>query len=153
MLMVAAAAACGPSTAEVRTAKNAQYATTPDTLFGIALQVAQNDYKIGETDPQQAQFITEPQFYSAEGMRQSPGAGGYVNMSDGTVQLSLIVEIIPTDGKQIVVVTPKTFQTVTGSPKPRELAPDDPNLPGWVHGRVDALSVAIYKAAKQHAVQ
>ena len=152
-MLLVAAAACGPSKAEVRTAKNARYATTPDTLFAIALQVAQNDYTIGETDREYGQFITAPQFYSADGMRQSPGAGGYVNMSTGTVQLSLIVEVVAADGKQMVVVTPKTFQVVMGSPKPRELAPDDPNLPGWVHGRVDALTVAIYKAAKQHAVQ
>jgi hypothetical protein len=29
--------------------------------------------------------------------------------------------------------------------------PDDPNLPPWVHGRADALSLAIYDKAKSHA--
>src|SRR5512139_1440397 len=135
-------AACGPSGAEVKTAKLAQYSAQPQTLFDIAIQVAQADYKIGETDAATGQFMTEPQFYSKEGGRQSPGAGGYVNMGGGSIQLSLIVEIVKSEQGHAIVVTPKTFQVVGGSPKPRELAPDDPSLPGWVSGRVDALAVA-----------
>lgn len=94
-----------------------------------------------------------PRFDSPEDGRQSPGAGGYVAMNDRTIMLSMLVEIVPTEqGHFAVSVTPQTFQVRAGSPKPRELAPDDPSLPGWVSGRVDSLSVAIHEAAKQHAV-
>jgi len=143
-------AACGPSNAEIKTAKMARYAASPQTLFDIAVNVTQRDYKIGEVDAEGARFATAEQIYSAEGGRQSPGAGGFVNMGGGSIMLVLIVEVMSSDGGNVVVVTPKTFQMVSGSPKPRELTPDDPSVPGWVHGRVDALSVAIYQAAKQH---
>jgi hypothetical protein len=148
-------AACGgPSTAEVKTAKLAQYALPPATLFDVAIQVAQQDYKIGENDAATGQFMTVPQMYSANGGRQSAGAGGVVQYSGGSLLVALIVEIQPIDeGHTMVVVTPKTFQAVSGSPKPRELAPDDPSLPGWVLGRADALAVAIYEAAKQHVAR
>jgi hypothetical protein len=152
-LLVLFLVACGPSNAEVKTAKSAHYATTAQSLYETAIQVAQQDYKIGETDPENMRFKTAPQMYSAEGGRQSPGAGGYVQFGNGSIRLELLVEVLPADGQQIVVVTPISYQAIAGSPKPRELAPDDPNLPPWVTGRVDALSVAIYEAAKQHAVQ
>jgi hypothetical protein len=151
VILLVVAACGGPSTTEVRTAKTAQYAAPPVTLFDIALQVAQQDYKIGDSDPANGQFITTPQMYSAEGGRQSAGAGGVVQYSGGSVLLSLIVEVQVIDPTHVmVVVTPKTFQAVAGSPKPRELQPTDPNLPGWVLGRADALAVAIYENAKQY---
>ncbi len=153
VVIVLASSACGPSTAEIRTAKSARYAADPSALFDIALQVTQRDYKIDEVDAPNVRFSTTPQIYSPEGGRQSPGAGGFVNMSDRSVMLALIVEIRPTDAGHVIAVTPRTFQMISGSPKPRELAPDDPNLPGWVHGRVDALTVAIHEAAKQHAIR
>lgn len=150
-MVVAVVAACGPSGAEVKVAKTAQYTAQPATLYSIAMQVAERDYKIGETDPDGGRFATEPQIYSPEGGRQSAGAGGYVNMSAGSIMLSLIVEVLESERGHVVVITPKTFQFISGSPKPRELVPADPSLPGWVPGRVDTLAVAIYEAAKQHA--
>lgn len=151
-VMVVVAAACGPSSAEIKTAKSTRYTAEPRTLFDLALQVAQRDYQIGDIDAEHARFATAPQFYSAEGGRQSPGAGGFVTMGDGSIMLSLIVEVLPAQPGNVIVVTPKSFQIVSGSPKPRELTPDDPSLPGWVHGRVDALAVAIYEAARPHAM-
>jgi hypothetical protein len=70
------------------------------------------------------------------------------------MMIIVVVEVVTTDlDRKVVVVTPITLQMLTGSPKPRELTPDDPNLPGWVRGRVDALAVAIHDAAKQHEVK
>ncbi len=155
MLMVVwvAILGCGASNAEIRTAKSATYTVAPQALFDTALQVTQQTYKLGEIDAANGRFATDPQMYSAEGARQSPGAGGFVSMDGNSIMLSLFVEIVAIDDTHhAVVVTPKTFQLVTGSPKPRELAPDDPNLPPWVSGRVDSLAVAIHEQAKQHAV-
>ena len=152
MLVLVLVVACGPSNAEIKTAKSTQYSASPQQLFDLAIQVAQRDYKIGEVEAEDGRFATAPQFYNAEGGRQSAGAGGYVQMGGGSILLQLFVEVLESERGHVVVVTPKTFQMVSGSPKPRELAPDDPNLPGWVSGRVDALAMAIYEAAKQHAV-
>lgn len=154
MVLVAAIAACGPSSAEIRTAQTATYKTSPEVLFGIAEQTAQEDYKIGEVDEKQLMFATQPQWYSPEGGRQSVGAGDFVQLDDRSINLTLVVEVVEMDmGNQAVKVTPKTFQHLSGSPQPRELAADDPNLPGWVHGRADSLQLAIYEHAKQYAAK
>jgi hypothetical protein len=145
-----AAAACGPSSAEIRTAKTATYQTSAADMYRVALQTAAEDYKVGETNDHETTFATVPQWYSPEGGRQSAGAGDFVQLDDRSVQLSLVVEVVELgSGRVTVTVTPVTMQNLSGSPKPRELAPDDPNLPGWVTGRAESLQLAIYKHGQQ----
>lgn len=153
LLLIAALAlaggACGASNHDVQVAKAAQYSAPADQVFDIALQTTQAEYKIGPVEAADHRFSTAPQFYSSEGGRQSPGAGGFVGMREGSIQLTMVVDIIPTEGGHVaVVITPLAYQVIGGSPKPRELKPDDPYLPGWVHGRVDTLALAIYGKAK-----
>lgn len=154
--MVGGVGCAGPSAAQVRTAKLAEYNAQTNQLLDVAMQVAQKRYKVdpGTVDPQ-GTFSTYPQWYSAEGMRRgtaNEGNGDYiVNAMGGDIELSLEVRIVagPGGGTQIAVV-PHAMQLVAGSPQPRPLAPDDPNLPGWVKGRVDQLAVDIYDAAKPY---
>ncbi|NVB80332.1 MAG: hypothetical protein HOV81_18205 [Kofleriaceae bacterium] len=150
---VAFSAACGPSAAEIKTAQTAKYKATAADLYGIAEQVTAETYKIGETKPPTA-LATVPQWYSPEGGRQSSGAGGYAQIEDRSVNLVLVVEVLELDdGSFAIKVTPKTLQHVSGSPQPRELMADDPNLPPWIHGRVESLQLAIYQRAQQFAVK
>lgn len=151
-LALGALGACGPSAAELRTAKTAVYTAPASTVLDVALQVTQRTYPVTDVDAENSKFRTATQFYSVDGGRESPGADGFVSASGGSVSLTLIVEVAYTDAlhKEVIVnVTPKTFQVVAGSPKPRELAPDDPNLPPWVLGRADTLALEIYKEAKK----
>ena len=144
-------AACGPSTMEVKTAKSATYNAEPGAIFELAQQAAAEDYKLAAVNGAGLELLTAPRFYSGTGDLESPGAGGVINMQAGTVQVSFIVQVVPTAEHAVTVhVTPKTFQLVAGSPKPRELAPDDPNLPPFVLGRADALALRIYQLAQRY---
>lgn len=152
LAILVALASCGASDQQIASAKTAQYQGTASQLMDIAIAVTQETYKLGEVDGAGHRFTTAPQFYSAEGGRQSAGAGGMVSVGPGSVELQLLVEVLPTEGGlHAVVVTPVTLQVLAGSPQPRELAPTDPNLPGWVLGRVDELKLKIYEAAKSLA--
>lgn len=147
-------AACGPSSSEVRTAKLAQYKANPIEMLHIAVDAARAaNYKIGDLSEERLEMITQPKFFTKEGDLESPGADGFVQIRPGSVQVSLIVRCVVGDMNRVtVVVVPKTFESVAGSPKPRELAPDDPYLPPWVLGRADALTLAIYDRAKPYAL-
>ncbi len=144
---------CGPSAQQIKVAKATEYKAPPKHLLDLALQVAQSDYKIGAIDIDGLKFSTEPQWYSPEGGRISPytdGSTDFVNAGGGDVQVWFVVRIRLVENDRVVVeVTPRTFQLVAGSPQPRELTPGDPNVPGWVHGRVDTLAMAIYDQAKK----
>ena len=151
--LAVALAACGPSASEIRTAREATYHADPQQLVQLAMAAAREHYPIGAIDPSGLAFMTAPRFYGPEGDLESPGAGGFVTMMPGSVQVSFIVHVVAV-GEHVCTVTvdPKTFQLVSGSPKPRELAPDDPYLPPFVTGRADALALAIYQRARPYAV-
>jgi hypothetical protein len=149
------AAACGPSSAEIKQAQTASYAGSPAEILAVVEQAVGEEYKI--VDIRRADgyaIVTDRQWYTPEGGRQSAGAGNYVQLDDRSVNLSLLVELVEMDQNRIMVtVTPTTLQYISGSPQPRELKPEDPNLPPWVHGRVESLYVEINKRLKKYVVQ
>ncbi len=152
-LIVAIAAACGPSSAEVKTAKTTAYDASPQVILKAAMQAAEDEhYQVGEVDEDNTTFATVPKYFTREGGARTAGAGNWVQIGDRGVSLSLVVTVGGTPPMVAVQVTPKTFQIMEGSPQPRELQPDDPNLPGFVIGRVDQLSLAIYQHAKPYAL-
>lgn len=151
MAWIAVVAGCGASAAEVKAAQSAQYQAPTETLFRIALETTAENYKIAAEDSGRALIMTESQWYNPEGGRESAGAGDVAQVVDRSIMLMMVVEVLSVDeGHSYIKVTPKTFQHLSGSPQPRELKPDDPNLPGWVQGRVEELQLAIYKNAKQY---
>lgn len=153
VISLLAFAACGPSAAQIKTARTAEYKAPSSQILDIAVQVAQKTYRVSDIDPQKSSFITAGQWYSTDGGRRgttNEGNGDYVNAGGGDVNLRLEVQVLgATLGRVIVVITPHTMQLIAGSPQPRELKPDDPNLPPWVNGRVESLALDIYSAAKQ----
>jgi hypothetical protein len=142
--------ACGPSASEIRTAKTATYNADANYMFELANEVTSETYKVADVDAPNFTFVTLARHYGPEGDLQSPGAEGWVHLQDRSVVVAFIVKVIPTADKQVAVtVTPKTFQYLHFSPQPRQLMPDDPNLPPWVLGRAEALTLAIYNRAKK----
>jgi hypothetical protein len=153
ILGLAIAAGCGPSAAQIADAKSAQYKGDHSQICEIVESVVDEDYKIGDRQREERLCVirTAPQWYNPEGGRQSAGAGDYVQLSDRSVQLSLTVEVTaPTDDRIFVEITPTTHQYISGSPQPRELAADDPNLPPWVPGRVDSLYMQVHDRLKPY---
>lgn len=148
-------AACGPSNSELRTAKTAVYNTDGSRLFAIAEQAAGDEnYKLGAVDDGHLTFETVPKWYSPEGDLQSAGAENYTQVDNHSVKVSFVVAVTSTGPNQYVVtVKPHTWQYIAGSPQLRPLEPEDPNLPPWVLGRADTLSLSIYDRAKGMAVQ
>jgi len=153
--IVALCISCGPSAAEIKTAKTANYRGNASEMFKEVIAVTEESYKIAGTggDEDGYKLATAPQWYSPEGGRESAGAGDYVQLQNHSVRLELVVELVSVAGGFMVTVTPRTFQFLDGSPQPRELASDDPNLPGWVHGRVDSLQLDIHKRLQNYAAQ
>lgn len=157
LLMVIALVGCGPSTRQVKTAKTTVYKLPGKSMLDVALQVAQLDYKISPSGMavDALKFVTDPQWYTPEGgriSRSQSATGEWVNAGGGDVNVQLVVAVRPiTDDTVVVEVTAHTLELIAGSPQPRELAIDDPNLPPWIHGRVDTLAYSIYEHAKQYA--
>jgi hypothetical protein len=156
LLSVMVLVGCGPSTAEIKTAKSTTYVGDAAEIANAVQQVVSETYKVGDAGRTEETFriVTTEQWYSPEGGRQSSGADDFVQLVDRSIMLQMIVDIVPTASDRVVIqVTPRTMQHISGSPKPRELAPEDPNLPGWVTGRVDQLHHDIYKGLQKYVVK
>jgi hypothetical protein len=147
--LVVVAVACGPSNAEIKTARTAVYKASIDQVTSLAIEAAQDSYQIGERAD--GEFATVPRFYSATGELESAGAENTVMLKPGSVRVIFHVKVSTSTGDfATVAVTPETYQLVDGSPMPRKLAPDDPYLPPFVLGRADSLALAIYERAKAY---
>ena len=153
--IVALCISCGPSAAELKAARTTTYRGNASDMFKEVIAVTEASYKLADVGGNEDTYAlaTVPQWYSPEGGRESAGEGGYVNIGDHSIRLEMIVELVSVAGGFMVTVTPRTYQALTGSPQPRELKPDDPNLPGWVQGRVDTLQLDIHKRLQNYAVQ
>jgi hypothetical protein len=154
LALIVVLAACGPSASEVRTAKLAQYNASPVEMLHIAADVAKEaNYKIADISDARLELITQPKLFTREGGTESAGADNWTVIRPGSVSVQLIVRCVVGDmNRVVVVVTPKTFEWLQGSPAPRPLTADDPYLPPWVLGRADALTLAIYDRAKPYAM-
>jgi hypothetical protein len=149
-------AGCGPTMAEIKAAKKTTYVGDAEEIFAAVQQVVGETYKVFDVGRTEETFrlVTVEQWYSPEGARQSLGDGDFVQLVEGSVLLQMIVDVEPTASDRVIIlVTPRTLQHVSGSPKPRELAPEDPNLPGWVTGRVDQLHHEVYKSLQRYVVK
>lgn len=156
MASVLAFVACGPSTAEIKKAKETTYVGDAGEIFNAVHQVVSETYKVYDAGRAEEGFrlVTVEQWYNPEGGRQSAGDGDFVQLVDRSVLVQMIVDVVPTATNRVVIqITPRTLQHISGSPKPRELAPDDPNLPGWVTGRVDQLHHDIYKGLQKYVAK
>ena len=153
-VVLAALVACGPSSKQVAAARDARYATDPGRIFQIAQDTALANYhKIGQVDASKGAFITLGKWYSAEGQSESAGVGDVVQVQDGSLYVQLLVQVERVDEEAVAVkVTPIAERFRMGQAQHDQLAPDDPSLPGWVHGKAESLMLAIYEAAKQYVV-
>jgi len=97
--MVLAVAACGPSAAEIKTAQTATYNATPEQVLGIAEEVAQESYKIG--DVSRDGFVTVPRWFGPEGDVENAGAGDFVQLRDKSVRIALHVKVIRSEERRV----------------------------------------------------
>lgn len=143
---------CGPSGKEVQTAKAAVYQAEAGRIYSVALDTAEKTYKLYDKDDDKEIFVTLPKWYTADGQSQTRGSGDTVMVTDGSLQVALLVAVeTDVDNRITVTVTPVVERFRLGQSQTDKVAPDDPSMPGWVHGKADALAVDIYNAAKRWA--
>ncbi len=144
-LAILVLAACGPSSAEIRTAREARYTEPMSTVFDAVYEAASAEYKIISRDDHEGALLTDGKWYAADGGVEPKGAGGGQFVRDGSVHFALEIRVQGDEGDWWIEVTPRAMQHLGGSPQPRELAPDDPAMPGWAQGKIDAMYVAIHR--------
>lgn len=153
-LALAALVACGPSSKEVATAKSARYQGDKLELFANVKTATEAKYKVMKSDETSLGLQTEARWFSPEGLAVTPrGENDMRDVPDKSVNIALVVTMLPDGSNWVVKVTPILERWNTGIPKPEPLKEGDASLPGWVQGKVDELAMAIHSQLAKYEVK
>lgn len=152
-LLTILAVACGPSSKEVATAKSARYQGDKLTLFATTKATVESKYKLVKSDETTLGMQTEARWFSPEGLAQTPRGDDMRDVQDKSINIALVVTLLPDGDAWIVKVTPIMARYNQGIPKPEPVKENDASLPGWVEGKVDQLALDIHKSLAQYQVK
>ena len=136
LLAVFALVACGPSSAQIKTARTARYHTTASAAFqaGVAA-LKDNDYKIQQVDPVAGRAITDVKWYEVDGTSMSRDSEGRPQMtSAGGIMFAVEIAVMPDADTFYVQVIPHVQQMKAGYSAPFDIKEGDGAMPGWVTG-------------------
>lgn len=153
MLVLGALGACGPSGKQVATAKQARYTGDRLQLFATAKAATESKYKLAKVDEASLGLQTEGRWYNPEGQAISATMGDVRDVPDQSLNIALVVEVLPEGSNYVVSVSPVIMRYFKGRPNPDVLDNKDPSIPGWAHGKTDNLQVVIYDALKQYELK
>ncbi len=152
-LVAIALAACGPSSKEVATAKTARYQGDKLQIFAATKAVVESKYKLQKSDETTLGMQTVGRWYSPEGLATSSTADDERDLPDKSMNVTLVVTLLPEGDAWVVKVTPRMLRKNIGMPKPDEVKEGDPSVPGWIDSKVDQLALDIHKALAAYEVK
>lgn len=153
VVAVFAFVACGPSSAQIRTARTARYKTTASAAFQAGMSaLSANDYKVAAADPVAGKARTVVRAYEADGTYAARNSDDEVAPKDGMVFLAIDIAVVPDGDAFRVEVTPLAEQFRNGYAKTFPLGPEDPAMAGWITGKVDNIYLSIHEALKKDMV-
>ena len=136
-------AACGPSAAEIKTARQAQYSCDGPDVFKAMLDVVRDmQPPVAFADPVQGVVISDYRWHSASGSRKEPGAAV---VGEGDLAFAVALGAGQGDRGLVVQAEPQVLSHVVGSPRGKELSRSDADWPKWADAKVDKVIVAVYK--------
>jgi len=147
VLLAVMVVACGPSAAQVKTAREARYTAPAIDLFEEVEEAVKGDYKLAQSDLDRLAMITEERWFNREGASESGNS-----LSDGAYMVQFLVELADENGAVRVTVTPIVQIIHQGQTQLEQVSPTSPKLPGWVSGRVDSIYLAIHGRLKDKAI-
>lgn len=151
--LLAMVVSCGASAAEVKTAREARYKAVPATLYAAVRAATESRYTIAASDEAGLMLKTEPRWYTPEGQADTTHGDNIARLQNNSINFSVIVRLVKADPDSYTVnVEPVALRLHGLSSKPEPLDMKDPSVPGWVHGKVDSLQLAIHDRLQAYAV-
>jgi hypothetical protein len=143
-------AACAGSSAELKTAHEARYRGEPAVLLTAMRSVTAATYNVVAVDESTLAVKTEPKWYNPEGQADQTGGNNLARLREDSINFSVVVKLVPADGTFTVNVEPTVLRLHGLSSKLENMSMSDPLTPGWVHGKVESLEVALYQKLKAY---
>ena len=145
-LVAVAFAGCAGGAA-MQATQEARYQGDRNAMLETVLDTVQAKYEVVNVDPETGLIVTRDRWYEKDGTYEDKKANEVGIMAeDGSILLRYEVALRTAGPEYKVEVTPVIAQIRSGYAAPHKLKPDDLTVPGWVHGKTEILSVAIYDA-------
>lgn len=141
VVVMACGMACGPTAAEIKTARAATYEITPREVYAAAEKETARSYRLGERMPDELVFATAPQWFTDRG--RPSRVPDDEQKKAGNMQVSFAVLVTAEGSGSKVLVTASALDYVKDKPDPQQL--DEAALPKWLNDRTDKLRVQIHK--------
>ena len=142
VVMASGLAGCGPSSTEIKEARQARYTCEYGEVFkAVAETVKEETPPLGTANPEDGVVASEFRWHTSSGMRKEAGAA-VVGQGD----VGFLVEIAIQEAKGggfTLSPLPRVFEQSPDSPRGRELTHDDGNWPDWADGKVDKIMVTV----------
>jgi hypothetical protein len=154
LLLLAAAGAllvaCGPSSAQIKAAREARYQGSRDELFLAVSNAVGRDQTIEKVDAEQGALLTRGRWYEPDGTYEDRALGKEtVRPEDGAIFLAFLVTVVGAEPPYQVKVEPVVQQIRSGYSAHYQMKPDDPQMPGWVHGKIDDYQLELHARLKR----
>ena len=147
------AVSCGPSATQVKTAREARYKGDPATLYAAVSAATERRHKLAASDEAALVLRTEGRWYTPEGQVDTAPGNNLARLQQNSINFSVLVRLVKGDTDSYTVsIEPIALRMSGPSSRPEPLDMKDPSVPGWVHGKVDALQLDIHERLKPYAV-
>ncbi len=145
-------AGCGPSAGQVREARAQRYLGDRAQVFDAVAQALAQEQPIAKADRDQGVLTTDGRWFTPDGFhedRPERTVGGerevVSTVREGSVRLAYDVRVVGGPSSYQVVVTPVVAQYRVAYKALYPMKPDDPEMPGWVAGKVEKLEIALHR--------
>jgi hypothetical protein len=153
-LVAVVLAACGASSKQVATAKEARYQGDRSQMFAVIKQTVLSKYKIQKADEASLGLQTEGRWYNPDGQPVSGTLEDVGNVPDRGLNISLVVELLPEGDHSRVSVKPVILRYLKGHSQPEAVDVEkDPTIPDWARDKVTDLQVDLHKALQQYEMK
>lgn len=143
---------CGPSAGQVRAARAQRYQGDRAQVFDAVAQALAQEQPIATADRDQGVLTTDARWFTPEGFhedRPERTVGGerevVSTVREGSVRLAYEVRLVGGPSSYQLVVTPVVAQYRVAYKALYPMKPGDPELPGWVAGKVEKLEIALHR--------
>ncbi len=153
VIVLAVVAACGPSNAELNSARATTYKGPASTLFAVAKDgLTANHYDIREIDEGNMRLETQPLWFTPDGQIDSATGENISRLQEDSIHLTYQIQFTKADGDTWrLSVVPLIGRKHGLTSLPESVDKDDPSLPGWVAGKTRTLELALRDRLKPYA--
>jgi hypothetical protein len=148
-VIVALSLAACASSQTLQVADEARYRGERDEILETTLDtVRATGYEVVNLDPQAGIIVTRDRWYEKDGTYEDKqlASDQGILVEDGSILLRYEVKLRLVGADYKVEITPIIAQYRVGYAMPFKLKPDDMTVPGWVSGKTEKLTLAIYNA-------